>query len=170
MHAYWSIVVAMTTQGVIGRDNQLPWKLPGDLKRFKDVTMGRPIVMGRKTFESIGRVLPGRRNIVVTRDPSGFLSRHGSLPILNGASLEAVADLGALLSSPPSDGENFLIGGGELFGVGLPYARKLYVTWVEKDIPGDAYFPAWNSEAYRATEIAEYSDPLPHRFVDYELK
>ncbi len=125
-----SIIVAMTDERVIGRDNALPWRLPEDLKRFKAITMGHPIIMGRKTFESIGRPLPGRRNIVVTSQPE---PREG---------LQMAGSLGEALGlCPPEEGECFVIGGARLFAEALPIVDKIYLTLVHARIPGDVYFP-----------------------------
>jgi dihydrofolate reductase len=125
-----SIIVAMTDHRVIGRDNTLPWRIPEDLKRFKAITMGHPIIMGRRTFESIGKALPGRRNIVVTSRP---LQAEG---IQTASSLDE-----ALTLCPSSEGERFVIGGARLFEEALPRAKKLYLTLVHADISGDVYFP-----------------------------
>jgi dihydrofolate reductase len=168
MAGYWSLIVAMTEDLVIGRDNGLPWKLPGDLKRFKELTTGKPVVMGRKTFDSIGRALPGRRNIVVTRDPAGFLAKHAGREWPASTTLEATSDVRGLLASHPADGENFLIGGGELFELGLPIARKVYVTWIHEKIEGDAFFPRWDSSLFRSSKVAEFQEPLRHSYVEYE--
>src|SRR5437879_3602599 len=113
-----SLIVAMTRSGVIGRGGQLPWKLSADLKRFKSLTMGHHLIMGRKTFESLGRVLPGRVSIMLTRHdrnglPSGVLKAHGLL--------EAIELAGG-------DNEPFVIGGGKIFEQAIPRAHRLYVT------------------------------------------
>ena len=127
-----SIIVAMTDERVIGRNNQLPWRLSEDLVRFKQLTMGHPIIMGRKTFESIGKPLPGRTNIVVTRDPQK--SWEGTV---SARSLDE-----ALRKAGP--GEVFVIGGAALFEAALPLADKLYLTLIHEAIPGDVYFPKFD--------------------------
>lgn len=125
-----SLIVAMAQNGVIGRDKTLPWRLPEDLRRFKAITMGKPILMGRKTFESIGKPLPGRTNIVLTRDPQwraeGVLVVHS----VDGA-LRAAGD------SP----ELVVIGGAEIYRLVMPFARRIYMTHVHADVDGDTYFP-----------------------------
>ena len=128
-----TIIVARARNGVIGRDNQLPWHLPEDLGFFKRTTMGAPLVMGRKTHESIGRPLPGRRNIVVTRDAE-----------LRFEGCETATSIGEALTLAAKDGapEAFLIGGTQLYAEGISFADKLVITEIDADIEGDATFPA----------------------------
>lgn len=133
-----SLIVAMTRGGVIGRDGGLPWKLSADLKRFKALTMGHHIVMGRKTFDSLGRVLPGRTTVVLTREvklpvPPDVLIAH---------------NLEQALQLSENDEETFVIGGGEIFRQALPHASRMYVTWVEADVAGDTRFPDWNPSTW----------------------
>ena len=128
-----TLIVAMTRQGVIGRAGGLPWRLSADLKRFKALTMGHHLIMGRKTFESLGRVLPGRTSIVVTRQPNYALPK-GVLRAANLTEALRLAD---------RDDEAFVMGGGEVFSAALPIADRLHVTEVEADIPGDTWFPDW---------------------------
>lgn len=136
-----SHIVAFTKNRVIGRDNAMPWHLPADLAHFKRTTTGKPIIMGRKTFESIGRPLPGRENIVVTRDQT--YAPEG-VTIWN--------DLSALRSYVESEEEVFLIGGGELFAQTLPLARRLYVTEINAELPGDVHYPVIPSDFQVITE------------------
>ena len=128
-----TIIVARARNGVIGRDNQLPWHLPEDLGFFKRTTMGAPIVMGRKTHDSIGRPLPGRRNIVVTRDAARMF-----------AGCETATSIAGALALAAKDGapEAFLIGGTQLYAEGIGYADKLVITEIDADFEGDATFPA----------------------------
>lgn len=126
-----SHIVAYTKNRVIGCDNEMPWHLPADLAHFKRVTLGKPIIMGRKTFESIGRPLPGRQNIVVTRDEQ--FQADGVTIWYNLDSLPAMIN---------SEEEVFLIGGGELFRQTLPVAKRLYVTEIEAEIDGDVFYPS----------------------------
>jgi dihydrofolate reductase len=128
-----TLIVARARNGVIGRDNQLPWHLPEDLAFFKRTTMGAPIIMGRKTHESIGRPLPGRRNIVVTRNAS-----------LRFAGCETVTSMREALELAAAGGaaQAFLIGGTELYKEGAALAEKLIVTEIDADFEGDATFPA----------------------------
>jgi dihydrofolate reductase len=127
----FSLIVAMTRSGVIGRIGGLPWKLSADLKRFKSLTMGHHITMGRKTFESLGRVLPGRTTIVISRR-SEFVAPPGVI---------VVPDLNSAIAAAGNDPEPFIIGGGQLFESTIALASRLYVTWVEAEIAGDTYFP-----------------------------
>lgn len=143
-----SIIVAMTPERVIGVDNRLPWHLPEDLKRFKRLTMGHPIIMGRKTFESIGRALPGRQNIVV--------STNRDLKIVNVLVVPNLEE--ALFQCDGSTGEEFVIGGARLFYAALPKAKKFYLTIVHSSVQGDVTFPEFNENDFEWT-IPEVSHP-----------
>ena len=125
-----SVIVAVADNGVIGRDNALPWHLPEDLRYFKRVTLGKPIVMGRRTFESIGRPLPGRTNIVISRDP-GFAA----------VGIEVAASLDAALQLASGAAEVVVIGGAEIYRLAIPRADRLYVTEVHTEPAGDALLP-----------------------------
>lgn len=125
-----SLIVAVADNGVIGRDNALPWHLPEDLKRFKSITLGKPIVMGRKTFESIGKPLPGRQNIVLTRDTN--YHREG---------VTVVHSLDAALAAAGSAEEIMVIGGADLFRLFLPRARRVHLTRVHGNVEGDVRWP-----------------------------
>jgi dihydrofolate reductase len=130
------MVVAVAENGVIGKDGDLPWKLSSDLKRFKSLTMGKPVIMGRKCYESIGRPLPGRPNIVISRDPS----RH--FPgVTMASSLEQAIELARGLCLELGANEICIIGGGEIYRLGMDVADLLHVTHIEGDIDGDTYFP-----------------------------
>jgi len=155
-----SLIVAMDRQRVIGREGRLPWHLPADLQRFKSLTMGHHIIMGRKTWESIGRVLPGRVSVVVTRNP------HYAAP---GAVV--AGSLAQALTMTSGDSEPFVIGGAELFREALPYSRRLYVTEVLAVYSGDVWFPdlpegAWR-EVHREHHPATERDPA-WNFLIYE--
>ena len=126
-----TLIVAVADSGVIGRDNTLPWHLPEDLKRFKRLTMGKPIVMGRKTFESIGKPLPGRQNIVLTRDAN--YRRDG---------VTVVHDVDAALRATGAATEIMIIGGADLFRLFLPRAARVHLTRVHGDIAGNVMWPA----------------------------
>jgi len=160
-----SIVVATSRNGVIGNDNQLPWHLPEDLKYFKKITMGKPIVMGRKTYESIGRPLPGRTNIVITRNTSWQADGVVVVHDLD----EAITVAGqACIDSDVN--EAMVIGGSEIYRQALEKADRLYVTEVEIDIEGDAHFPdidlaEW-SEIDRIAGLSGAS--LKHDFLVFE--
>jgi dihydrofolate reductase len=135
-----SLIVARARNGAIGRDNALPWHLPEDLQHFKATTLGHPILMGRRTFESIGRPLPGRRSIVLTRDPAwahAGCERAASLD-------EAVA----LCAGVP---EAFVIGGAQVYAAALPNADRLIITEVDLDVDGDAFFPPTDPAEWTCT-------------------
>ena len=136
-----SIVVAVAENGVIGRDNQLPWRLPADLKRFKAVTMGKPIVLGRRTYESIGRPLPGRTNIVITRQRD-----------LSIAGCVVVDSIDAALRHAQSAAEIAVIGGADIFRETLPRVQRIYLTRVHARVPGDIYFPALDPSEWREAD------------------
>ncbi len=160
-----ALVAAVGANGVIGKAGGLPWRLPSDLKRFKEVTIGKPVIMGRKTHESIGRALPGRRNIVVTRS-SGF-----SAP-----GVERAASLGAAIELASGEGvaEICVIGGGELYGEALPLADRLYITHVMAEPEGDTHFPPiveadWLPVSAGDIPVGE-QDSAQMRFVVYERK
>ena len=161
------IIVAIANNYAIGKDNQLLWHLPEDLKYFKRVTMGKPIIMGRKTFESIGRPLPGRLNIVVTRQQDW---QHDGVKVVH--SLEdgiKLADSQAFIDGVD---EIMMIGGAELYKAALPLANKLYLTRVDADIDGDAFFPkicesTWR-EVSRDSFSASDSNPYDYSFCILE--
>lgn len=159
-----SMIVAMAKNRAIGIENRLPWHIPEDLKYFKAVTMGKPIIMGRKTYESIGRPLPGRANIVVTRNsayaPEGVTVVNSVAEALGCAkkAAESVAET-----------EVFIIGGEQLYRESLPFAEKIYLTEIEIELEGDAFFPIINSaewrELSRQKNVSEGRDRLPFSFV-----
>jgi dihydrofolate reductase len=153
-----SLVAALARGRVIGIENRLPWHLPEDLQRFKRLTMGAPVVMGRKTHESIGRALPGRRNIVVTRQPRAAW---------NGCSVAHSLDEALALGSDAP--EVFVIGGAELYAQALPRADRLYLTLVDADCSGDAFFPEFDPAAWRETarEPGVSASGLGYTFVTY---
>ncbi len=140
-----ALVVAAARNGVIGADNQLPWRLPGDLRHFKAVTMGKPVVMGRKTFDSIGRALPGRLNIVITRDtqyavPDGVELAH---------SLDVALQRADAAAQTSGAAEIAVIGGADIYRQTLPLATTVYLTRVELDVAGDAFFPALDARQWQ---------------------
>lgn len=155
-----TLIVARARNGVIGRDNALPWRLPADLAHFKRITLGHPVIMGRKTWDSIGKPLPGRRNIVVTRNESWHAE---------GA--EAVPSLDEALARCKGDAEVFVIGGAALFADALPRADRVIVTEIDRDVEGDIHFPALDSnqwiETSREAHPASGIDAWPFAFVHY---
>lgn len=136
------IVAAVARNGVIGRDGDMPWKLSSDLKRFKSITMDKPVVMGRKTFDSIGEPLPGRPNIVISRS-QGLIDGAIVTPGL-GAALEKAASL-----TPEDDAEICVIGGGEIYRQAIDRADRLEITHVEAEIEGDTVFPEIDPSVWR---------------------
>jgi dihydrofolate reductase len=134
-------MVAVAQNGVIGRDNALPWRLPEDLKRFKATTLGKPILMGRKTFESIGRALPGRLNLVLTRE------RAWSAP-----GVLVVHSVAQALAAAGDAAELIVIGGAEVFRLLMPLARRVYLTQVHADVAGDTFFPSFDATEWADVE------------------
>ncbi|WP_027231858.1 dihydrofolate reductase [Phyllobacterium sp. UNC302MFCol5.2] len=164
-----SFVVAIAENGVIGRENGLPWRLSSDLKRFKATTMGKPIIMGRKTWDSLGRPLPGRTNIVVTRDAA-----FGVDGVIGVRSVdEALVVAGSHASADKVD-EICIIGGGEIFRQTLNRVDRLYVTWVLADIDGDVHFPPIDPKIWAEVSSEEFpageKDNYPTRFAVYERR
>ena len=127
-----SMIAAMTRSRVIGADNDMPWHLPADLKHFKSITLGKPVIMGRKTYESIGRALPGRKNIVVTGQSDYHLDDATVVDSTEAAIAEAAKE---------TDEEVMIIGGGRIYQTFLADAQRLYLTFIDADIEGDTYFP-----------------------------
>jgi len=153
-----TLVVAYARNRVIGRDNALPWKLPGDLAHFKRTTLGHPIVMGRKTWESLGRPLPGRRNIVISRDAAYAAT---------GA--EVVSSLPAALAACADVAQVCVIGGAQIYAAALPLADRIVATEVQADVQGDAWFPELPADEWR--EVARQGQPgengYEYDFVEY---
>lgn len=157
-----SMIVAMARGRIIGKDNKLPWRLPADLAFFKKTTMGHPVIMGRKTYESIGKPLPGRKNIILTRDPAfsaeGCETAHTSEEALRLAGAD----------------RPFVIGGSEVYALFFPLADTLYVTEIDESFDGDATFPPidpneWEMAASIPGKVDE-KNKHPHTFVTYVRK
>ncbi len=140
-----SMIAAMANNRIIGKDNQMPWHLPADFTWFKRCTMGKPVVMGRKTYESIGRPLPGRQNIVISRDES--LTIEG---------VDVVTSIEAAISKADDAEEVMIIGGGSIYEACLPKAQRLYVTLIDANLDGDTQFPDWG-ENWKQTVEESYS-------------
>lgn len=137
-----TLVVARAKNGVIGRDGAMPWHLPADLKRFKAITVGKPVVMGRKTFESIGKPLPGRQNIVLTRDPGWRAEGVTVVPNL----AEAIAAAGL---DPRIRGHVMIIGGAEIYALALPIATRIELTEIDAEPEGDTFLPAFDAARWQ---------------------
>ena len=162
-----SIIAAVAENGVIGRDGRLPWHLSDDLRRFKQLTMGHTIVMGRRTWESIGRSLPGRRMIVVSRKPDYRTKAVGVV---------VAGSLGDALKTAESHGDTevFIVGGAELYWEAIPRAERLYLTRVHADVDGDTHFPTIDVRHWRQLESTHHSadegNDFPCSFEVYERK
>lgn len=158
-----SLVVAMDLNRVIGRDNALPWRLPADLRHFRDLTMGKPIIMGRNTFESIGRPLPGRTNVVVTRNPDYHAADCVVVNSLDDA-LDRFADCPELM----------VIGGASIYAQALPGATRIHLTLIHHAFDGDTYFPEVTAsewmETGREDRCADDRNPYDYSFIVLERK
>ena len=158
-----TLIVAMAQNGVIGRANALPWRLPRDLQRFKAFTLGKAVLMGRRTFESIGRPLPQRTNLVLTRDRAWYA-----------AGVDAVHSLEEALARSGVHTELVAIGGAEVYRLVLPLARRIYLTHVHADVPGDAFFPDFDSTQWADVECsvhpADENHAYPFTFVTLERR
>ena len=155
-----SLVAAMAKNRVIGKDNQMPWHMPADLAHFKSVTLGKPIIMGRKTYESIGRPLPGRQNIVISRNPAYQLE-----------GCDTVTSFDAALALVANEEEVMVVGGGFLYQQTLGLANKLYLTFIDLDVEGDTQFPEYEqlklTEVNREAHSADEKNPYNFAFVDF---
>jgi len=149
-----SLVVAVGRGDVIGVGNGLPWKLPDDLRRFKALTMVKPLLMGRKTFDSIGKALPGRANLLLTRDPA--FAAPGVVPV---HSLEEALEKAAGAS------ELMVIGGAEAYRAALPLASRMYMTRVAADVAGDTFFPPWSRDEWRESSRESHAADEQHAFA-----
>lgn len=156
-----SLIVAMDENGLIGRDNDLPWRLSSDLQHFKRVTMGKPMIMGRKCYESIGKPLPGRRNIVLTRD-AGWRAEG----------VEVVCSLDEALRSTQDADEVMIVGGAQIYSLALPQVQRIHLTRVHARLEGDTWFPDLVDEEWqersRESHPADERNEYPHSFMVLE--
>jgi len=164
-----ALIAAYAQNRVVGRDNKLPWHLPEDLQYFKRCTTGKAIIMGRKTFESIGRPLPNRTNIVISRNAE---FQPEGVKVVN--SLEQAIELAEAVNEINGVEEVMVIGGAAIYELALPLADRLYLTHVHADVNGDAYFPEvdfsdWNEEQ-RMDHFASDNNPYDYSFVVYDKK
>ncbi len=143
-----SIIVAKAQNNIIGKDNKLLWHLPNDMKRFKEITTGHIVIMGRKTFESIGKVLPDRKNVIFSQNPDFVLS---------GENVKVVRSMLEIQEYIEDENENFVIGGAMIYNLLMPYVKKLYVTEIHKDFEGDTFFPKINLDVWQ--EISREKGP-----------
>lgn len=160
-----SIIVAVAKNNVIGKDNKLIWHLPEDLKRFKKLTSGHTIIMGRKTFESLGRVLPNRKHIVLCNDAKLNVENQ-NVKIINDVSL-----LDEYINSAE---ENFVIGGATIYKLLMPYANKMYITQINEEFEGDVYFPKIDEKEWNIVEtekgLKNEQNPFDYEYVTYVRK
>jgi dihydrofolate reductase len=150
-----SIIAAMSKNRVIGKGNELPWHIPEDFKYFKEKTLKKPVIMGRKTYESIGKLLPGRTNIIVTRKLDYVV--NGAI-IVNSIE-EAFGECIMLFCSIMSDNEVMVIGGGEIYEQALPHTSKIYLTIVDTEVDGDTFFPEIDDEWVKISTEQRGGDP-----------
>jgi dihydrofolate reductase len=155
------LIAAVAANGVIGVDNTLPWRIADDLKRFKALTLGHPIIMGRKTWESLGRALPGRHNIVITRNPDYCAE---------GASV--VTSLTAAIATCAHEETAFVIGGAEIYAQTLPLAQRMELTEIHAEVVGDAHFPEFSHVDWSELTREPHASPdgLTYDFVSYQRK
>jgi len=155
-----SLIVAMAKNRVIGKDNDMPWHLPADLAHFKKVTLGKPIIMGRKTYESIGRPLPGRVNIVISKNPQYTLE-----------GCKTATSLQEAINLVSESEEVMIIGGGFLYSQALEQADRLYLTFIDLEVEGDTHFPDYEQldmkEIKREKHLKDAKNPYDYEFVDF---
>lgn len=160
-----SIIVAISENNVIGKDNKLLWHIPEDMKRFKMLTTDHTIIMGRKTFESLGKVLPDRKHIILTRDPSY---------IVDNENVQIVNDINKLDEYIEDDKENFVIGGAIIYSQLIGKVDKIYMTKIHKTFEGDAYFPKLNETEWKEIErekgIQDSENPYDYEYITYIRK
>ncbi len=160
-------MAAMGKHRELGFGNKLPWHLPDELKRFRDITRGHVVIMGRKTYESIGKALPERKNIVITRNADFQAPGATVVSSIEDAFKEAGKEAG-------ENAEFFVVGGGKIYALALPYADKMYLTFVDAEIPADTYFPEFNEDEWRVIETVSHEADERHKygftFKTYEKK
>ena len=160
-----STIVAVAKNNVIGKDNKLIWHLPEDLKRFKQITTGKNIIMGRKTFESLGRILPNRKHIILCNDMELNIDNEN---------VEVLEDISMLDKYINSDEENFVIGGATIYKLLMPYCNKLYITHIDEEFDGDVYFPEIDKNIWEIEEeetgLKDEANPFDYRYVNYVRK
>lgn len=160
-----SIVVAKAKNNIIGKDNKLVWNLPEDLKHFKELTTGHTIIMGRKTFESLGRVLPNRKHVVFSQNPDFKV---------NDENVEVIHSLLQIQELIEGEEEAFVIGGAMIYNFLMPYVKKMYVTQINQDFEGDSFFPKVKEEEWQEVErtqgIEDENNNLDYEFITYVRK
>ena len=160
-----SIIVAKAKNNTIGKDNKLLWNIPDDLKRFEELTTGHTIIMGRKTFESLGRVLPNRKHIILCNDMEMDIDNEN---------VEILDDISKLDKYINSDEENFVIGGATIYKLLMPYVNKLYITKINEDFVGDVYFPEIKEEEWKEISkekgLKNDENPYDYEYITYVRK
>lgn len=160
-----SIIVAVAKNNVIGKDNKLIWHLPEDLKRFKKLTTGHNIIMGRRTFESLGRVLPNRKHIILCNDMEMNIQDEN---------VEILEDISMLDKYINSEEENFVIGGATIYKLLMPYAKKIYLTSIYEEFEGDVYFPIIEENEWEILEkekgIKNEENPFDYEYITFKRK
>ena len=159
-----SIIVAKAKNNIIGKDNKIIWNLPEDLKRFRELTTGHVIIMGRKTFESLGKALPDRKSIVFTQNPDFKVKDEN---------VQVVHSMLEIQEYIENDEENFVIGGAMIYNLLMQYVTKMYVTQIDKEFDGDAFFPRINPDIWEETEREKHHDEgqnISYDFVTYVRK
>lgn len=160
-----SIIVAIANENVIGKDNKLIWHLPEDLKRFKEITSGHKIIMGRRTFESLGRILPNRKHIILCNDMEMNIDDEN---------VEILDDISKLDKYIETDEECFVIGGATIYKLLMPYSNKMYITKINHDFEGDVYFPEIKGEIWkevtREKGLKNEENPFDYEYITYVRK
>ena len=160
-----SIIVAVAENNVIGKDNKLIWHLPEDLKRFKRLTTGHTIIMGRKTFESLGRILPNRKHVILCNDMEMNIDNEN---------VEVLEDISMLKEYIDSEEEHFIIGGATIYKLLMPYAKKLYLTLIHEEFEGDVYFPEIEEKDWKIVDREEglrnEENPFDYEYITFERK
>lgn len=158
-----SIIVAKAKNNIIGKDNKLLWHLPDDLKRFKELTIGHNIIMGRKTYESLGKILPNRKHIVFTQNPNFNIDNEN---------VQIVHSMLEIQEYIENSEENFVIGGAMIYNLLMPYVTKMYITEIEKDFQGDAFFPRIDTQIWKEVSrekgIKDENNDFDYDYVVYE--
>ena len=160
-----SIIVAKASNNIIGKDNQLIWHLPDDLKRFKRITSGHTIIMGRRTFESLGRVLPNRKHVILCNDKQLNIDDEN---------VEVLEDISLLDKYIESEEEHFIIGGATIYKLLMPKADKMYITHINESFEGDVYFPQIDEKEWKVVEeepgLKDENNPFYYKYVTYERR
>ena len=158
-----SIIVAKAKNNIIGKDNKLLWHIPDDLRRFKELTTNHNIIMGRKTFESIGRILPNRKHIIFSQNPDFKIENEN---------IEIVHSMLQIQQYIEDENENFVIGGAMIYNLLMPYVTKMYVTQIDEEFEGDTFFPKIDEEKWKIVERipAKEESKVKYEFLTYERK